>query len=118
MRNGMSVQEVYAKLDRLEELERDYAGLATDYMDLIGKYENLIDKLGKGAFYLDHVAAIYNMVKDCPDATEQDELEFAGKISGLMEAKQYLLDILKDCLGSEEEENDLPGEAEKEESSV
>lgn len=111
MRNGMSVEEIRSRLE-------SYDGLAKDYMDLIGKYDELIDKLGKVAFYLNHVAAIYGTVKDCPDATAEDKLEFAGKVSGLMEAKEYILNVLKDCLGSEEEENDLPGEAEETEPSV
>lgn len=53
------------------------------------------------------------------EATDEDKIEFNGKIAGLMEAKGYLFDIIKDCLGSEEdEENDLPGEAEETEPSV
>lgn len=102
MRNGMSVEEVYEKLDRLEELEKEYDGLATDCMKLIGLHDELIDRLGKALYHFDHLAAIYNLVKDCPDATEVDKSEFEGKISGLMEAKRYIIDILKDCLGSEE----------------
>ena len=111
MCNGVNVEELSLKA-------QEYDALAKDYLDLIGKYDELIDKLGKVAFYLNHVAAIYGMVKDCPDATAEDKLEFAGKVSGLMEAKEYILNVLKDCLGSEEEENDLPGEAEETEPSV
>ena len=118
MRNGMSVEEVYAKLDRLEELEKDYAGLATDYMSLVEAYDELVNKLGKAVFYFDHIAGMYANVAASPEATGEDKLEFAGKISGLGEAKEYILHILKECLGSEEEENDLPGETEGTESAV
>ncbi len=111
MRDEMNIEEIREKVE-------GYDALAKDYLDLIGKYEELIDKLGKVAFYLDHVAAIYNMVKDSTEATEEDKLEFSGKVSGLTEAKKYIFDVLKDCLGSEEEENDLPGEAEETEPSV
>ena len=118
MRNGMSVTEVYEKLDRLEKLEKDYAGLATDYMDLVAAYDNLVNEVDKAVFYFDHIAGMYANVAASTEATGEDKLEFAGKISGLGEAKEYLLHILKECLGSEEDGNDLPGETEGTESAV
>lgn len=117
MRNGMSVEEVYAKLDRLDRLEKDYAGLAQDYMDLVAAYEELVNDIGKAAFYFDNVAGMYKNVSESQGATAEDKLEFYGRIKGLNEAKTYILDILKIHLG-EEESNDLPGDTEGNESSV
>lgn len=117
MRNGMSVKEVYAKLDRLEELEKDYAGLAQDYMNLVEVYEDLINSIGKAAFYFDHVAGMYKNVSESEGATAEDKLEFYGRIKGLKEAKTYILDILKNHLG-EEKKDDVQGETEGEEPTV
>lgn len=103
---------------RLLEKARKYDGLAEDYLTLVGTYDELVDRIGKAAFYFNHVAAMYTNVAASPEATEEDKLEFNGKASGLREANAYIIDILKTCLGSEEEENDLPGETERTESSV
>ena len=112
MRNGMSVEEIRSRLE-------SYDGLAKDYMDLVGEYNNLRDRLAKLIFYLDHVGLMYLNVASSDEATDEDKIEFNGRIAGLMEAKKYLIDIVKDDLGSEEEEkNDLPGEAEETEPSV
>lgn len=118
MRNGMSVEEVYEKLDQLEKLEKEYAGLATDYMDLVAAYDDLVNGIGKAVFYFDHIATIYTNVAASPEATGEDKLEFAGKIVGIKEAKEYILNVLKECLGSEETKNDLPGETEGAETTV
>lgn len=111
MRNGMSVEEIRERLN-------DYDALAQDYMNLVGEYNELRDRLAKLIFYLDHVGLMYLNVASSDEATDEDKIEFNGKIAGLMEAKKYLMDIVTDCLVSEEEENDLPGEAEGTESSV
>lgn len=111
MRNGMSVEEIRSRLE-------SYDGLAKDYMNLVGEYNNLRDRLAKLIFYLDHVGLMYLNVASSDEATDEDKIEFNGKIAGLMEAKKYLMDIVTDCLVSEEEENDLPGEAEETEPSV
>lgn len=126
MRNGMSVEEVYEKLDRLEKLEKEYAGLATDFMDLVAAYDDLVNGVGKAVFYFDNVSNMYANAVASPEATKEDELEFGGKISGLAEAKAYILKVLEECLGSEhegekgeeEKSNDLPGETEGAEPSV
>lgn len=114
MRNGMSVEEIRERLD-------GYDSLAKDYMNLVAAYDDLVNGIGKAAFYIDNVTVMYTNVAASPEATEEDKLEFAGKIAGLKEAKEYLLNVLKECLGSdesEEEENDLPRETEGNESAV
>lgn len=109
--NGLSVEEIRERL-------KGYDALAQDYMNLVAAYDDLVNCIGKAMFYFDHVAAMYVNVAACPEATEEDKWEFAGKITGLKEAKEYLLHVMEECLGSEEEENDLPRETEGTESSV
>lgn len=121
MRNGMSVEEVYEKLDQLEKLEKDYAGLATDYMDLVAAYDDLVTDIGKAVYYFDNVSNMYANAAASPEATKEDELEFGGRISGLAEAKIYILNVLEKYLGNkgeEEKENDLPRETEGTEPAV
>lgn len=111
MRKGLSVEEIKNRLN-------DYDALAKDYMYLCAEYTNLTDRLAKLMFYLDHVALMYLNVASSDEATDEDRIEFNGKIAGLMEAKKYLIDIFKDCAGEEETDNDVQGEAEGDESAV
>ena len=111
MRNGLSVEEIKERL-------AGYDALAKDYMNLVAEYNNLTDRIAKLVFYLDRVALMYLNVASSDEATDEDKIEFNAKISGLMEAKGYVLDIIKDCLGEEETSDEMPGETEAEEPSV
>lgn len=111
MRNGLSNEEIRERL-------ADYDALAQDYMNLVAEYNNLTGRLAKLMFYLDHVALMYLNVAGSDEATNEDKLEFNGKIAGLMEAKGYLVDIIKDCAGEEESTDEMPGETEAAEPSA
>ena len=75
-RLGMSVKEVYARLDQCDRLE--------------ARYEDLVKRLTAAIHSIDNTIRIYDMCTKDPDITEQDMWELDGRADGLREAREYL----------------------------
>ena len=102
MRNGMSVKEVYKRLDQCDRLEEAYDKLWY-------RHVSMSSSLNKITMRLIRTAGQYAAITKDPSATKEDILEFRGKMSGLNEACQIIEEILKEDLKtaseSEEDEN-------------
>lgn len=93
MRNGMSVQEIYDRLDKCDYLESERnAALA--------RYDDLVDRVRKAMFSIDNTAKTYSLCAKDPEIDACDKYEFYGRISGLSEAKELLRRAIE---GSEDE---------------
>lgn len=83
MRNGMSVKEVYDRLDKCDRLEAMAAKEKARYDDLV--------KRVKAAIYgIDNAVRTYDMCAEDPEIEERDMWELDGRVDGLREAKEYL----------------------------
>ena len=101
MRNGMSVKEVYKRLDQCDRLEEAYD-------KLLYQHVSMTSSLWKVTTHLIRTADQYAAITKDPSATKEDILEFRGKMSGLNEACQIIEDILKEDLktANESEEDE------------
>lgn len=107
MRNGMSVKEVYERLDQCDRLEKAYTNLRFKHDVVLGNFYLIADLILRTA------AQYQNLISD-PMASKDDVLEFSGKISGLKEAWRIINNvfpnrILEDCDADEVEEGESDG---------
>lgn len=86
-RLGMSVQEVYDSLNRLERLEKAYEEKRTEC-------EKLNQAIFKAIEYNTKTAMDYRRVAESSD-NNLDKIEFFSKASGLIESIRMLKEYLK-----------------------
>lgn len=86
-RLGMSVQEIYDKLDQLDRLKKAYA-------DKQAECEGLHLAIMKSIGYNFTTSETYRRVASLSD-NNLDKLEFLGKAAGLLEASRVLRDYVK-----------------------
>lgn len=87
MRNGMSVEEVYERLEHCDRLEKAFNKIFDRYFTMRSELDQIMTCL------LRTVKQYGDLTKD-PLATKEDILEFQGKVSGLEEAIQIVGGIL------------------------
>lgn len=83
MRNGMSVKEVYARLDQCDRLEARAA-------EEKARYDDLVNRVKAAIYAIDNTIRTYDMCTEDPKIEEQDMWELDGRADGLREAKEYL----------------------------
>lgn len=83
MRNGMSVQEIYDRLDQCDRLEE----VVTRERAM---YDDLVERVRKAIYSIDNTIRTYNMCNEDPFIDEPYRWELDGRIDGLREAKEHL----------------------------
>ena len=83
MRNGMSVKEIY---QRLEQVDRYQASAAREH----ARYDDLTKRVQSAIYSIENTIRTYDMCTEDPSIDERDMWELDGRADGLREAIVYL----------------------------